>query len=145
MSELSYLPATEQDIPVIFSLCKDLIDAYEDVGSIDYDRVLAWVGEKLRKNIIQYTCVYQGDNKVGYFCFAKQNDGWEIDDLYVLPEYRNRGIGTEILKHCLQIADSSVFLYVFTGNTGAIRLYERMGFITKCNVGNTRMIMHRNG
>ena len=32
-------------------------------------------------------------------------------------------------------------LYVFERNTGAIRLYERMGFVTEKAVGATRRIM----
>lgn len=145
MLVLTYCPATDEDVPVIFHQCKDLIDAYEDVKSIDYPRVLAWVENKIRENITQYTCVLHNGQKVGYYRLVKQEDGWELDDFYVLPPYRNQGIGSEVLEHCLLLANAPVFLYVFMMNTGAIRLYERFGFSAVKQVGNTRMILRREG
>ena len=45
MPELTYRTAQAEDIPVIFSLSKDLIDRYEDLSSIDYEKVMAWMDE----------------------------------------------------------------------------------------------------
>ena len=54
---LQYLCAEEQDIPVIFDQAKALIDAYEDLSAIDYDKVISWVYQKIQGNISGYTCV----------------------------------------------------------------------------------------
>ncbi len=145
MSELTYLAAAKEDIPAIFALCKDLIDAYEDVESIDYAHVTAWVGEKIRENISSYTCVYCNGEKAGYYHLTEEADGWELDDLYILPSFRSRGIGSQILKRCIEQTNGPIYLYVFKKNTGAIRLYEKFGFVTERKVGNTRMIMRREG
>ena len=45
--KLLFVPAEVADIPVIFSQAKELIDTYEDLDSIDYDRVLSWVKHKI--------------------------------------------------------------------------------------------------
>ena len=145
MSELTFSPAADADIPVIFSMCKDLIDTYEDTDSIDYERVMAWVGKKLQKQISDYTCVMQNGEKVGYYHLSKEPDGWELDDVYVLPLYRSQGIGSRILKHCIDTVNDSIYLYVFLRNRGAIRLYEKFGFTPQRKLGNTRMIMRREG
>ena len=53
---LQYLAATDTDISEIFLQAKDLIDAYEDMNSIDYDKVLAWVKRKIETKLSEYRC-----------------------------------------------------------------------------------------
>lgn len=141
MPELSFCQADKSDVPAIFSLCKDLINRYEDLAGIDYEKVLSWVKNKIVTNISSYTCVYWGGVKVAYYCLSEQPDGLELDDLYVLEPYRSRGIGSQILHRCIAQAKSRLYLYVFKKNDGAIRLYERQGFIIERPVGTTRLIM----
>lgn len=145
MMHLCYRPAGEEDIPVLFHMAKELIDAYEDLSSIDYDRVLAWVKRKITQNITSYICVYALDKKVGFYRLAREPEGTELDDFYILPEYRGKGIGSEILQKIVNEAPKPIFLYVFTANTGAIRLYRRFAFRTTKQVSPTRIIMSRNG
>ena len=40
---LSYSPAQPEDIDQIDLLCKELIQTYEQLDSIDYPKVLRWV------------------------------------------------------------------------------------------------------
>jgi len=55
-----------------------------------------------------------------------------ITDLYVLPEYRGRGIGRMLMERCLSRLKSRGFtkvrLSVWVGNRKAIRLYRSLGF-----------------
>ena len=139
---LQFVPAEESDIPVIFEQARNLIDAYEDIDSIDYDKVLAWVKRKIRNHICEYQCVIVDGERCGYYRLCA--DG-ELDDLYVLPKFQNRGIGSHILNKCIHISEKPVYLYVFIRNTRAIALYERFGFIYRESVGTTRAIMSRKG
>ena len=139
---LQYLTAEPSDIPIIFDQAKMLIDRYEDLASIDYDQVLSWVRRKITQNITQYHCVLCNDRKCAYYRLCE--DG-ELDDLYVLPEFQNRGIGTKILERCIARSPKPLYLYVFSRNQRAIALYERFGFSTAERVGQTRLILRRNG
>lgn len=143
MTQLQFLPALPEDIPVIFAQSKALIDQYEDCSAIDYPRVMAWVEHKLCENIHQYTRVLRNNQTVGYFRLHLETDKAELDDLYVLPGFRSMGIGTRILDRCVQICETPVFLYVFTENTGAIRFYQRHGFVFHKQVSPTRCIFQR--
>lgn len=140
---LTYQNASAEDAPVIFSMCKSLIDTYEDISQIDYDKVIKWVQQKIDKNICHYICVMLDDEKVGYFHLQQEAEEAELDDLYILPKHRGKGIGTKVLSYCIDRTETPIFLYVFRKNTGAIRLYTRMGFSVSEEVGNTRLIMRR--
>ncbi len=53
--------------------------------------------------------------------------------VYVHTDYQGRGAGTALIKALLDLADNWLMLVrveldVYTDNTGAIRLYERLGF-----------------
>jgi ribosomal protein S18 acetylase RimI-like enzyme/sugar lactone lactonase YvrE len=63
---------------------------------------------------------------------ARHANAFRTLDLAVLPEYRNRGIGTWALRQLQQLAeleDVAIHLRVFHTNP-ALRLYERLGFHT---------------
>lgn len=137
--------ASPEDIPSIFAMCKDLIDTYEDTENIDYDKVISWTMHKLIRLLPEYTCVYSGGEKAGFFRFVKEDGQWELDDLFVLPAFRGQGIGTEVIRTCLEKADAPVELCVFCKNTGAVRLYRRMGFCKDRDVSDTRMQMRYKG
>jgi ribosomal protein S18 acetylase RimI-like enzyme len=55
-----------------------------------------------------------------------------ISDLYVVPRHRQRGIGRDLLRACLDYLQSTgVFharLGVWSPNSRAIRLYRQLGF-----------------
>lgn len=67
----------------------------------------------------------------------------ELDDLYIIPELRSKGIGTAIVKKCFEESDGTIFLYVFAKNVRAIALYEKLGFKIVKNIRDTRYIMER--
>ena len=159
--QLTYEPARPEDAPVIFGFAKELIEAYETDPKLDLDMALAWTKRKIEKRIGEYTRVLRDGQTVAYYrfvpdgeytrvlCdgaaaayyrFAPDGERMELDDLYVLPEYRGRGIGTAVLRLCLA-QGKPVYLYVFTGNVRAVALYEREGFRKAEDVSPSRMIM----
>ena len=139
---LQFKPADEADIPIIYAQAKSLIDTYEDAASIDYEKVMDWVKRKISTNISDYCCVTADDEKCAYFRLLE--DG-ELDDLYVLSAFQGKGIGSEILKKCIEDSPKTLYLYVFSDNVRAISLYERFGFTVHETVGKTRIIMERKG
>ena len=139
--------ADDTDLEPLFELNKSLIEQYEDLSSIDLPSVLAWVRRKLTKKLDEYRTVFLNDEKAGYFRLCDGDDkSLEIDDLYVLSPYQGQGIGSQIVRHCIEESERAhkpLMLYVFTQNTGAIRLYEKMGFELKEVVSPTRKILIR--
>lgn len=135
---LSFSAASIEDIPVIFAQAKALIDAYEDISAIDYDKVMDWMKRKITAQIADYTCVRSGMEKCAYYHLSK--DG-ELDDLYVLSPFRGQGIGFAIVQKCIAESAKPLWLYAFTKNRRAIALYERFGFRIREAVGETRVLL----
>ena len=51
-----------------------------------------------------------------------------IEDLYVLPECQSRGYGTRLLRFAMEQCAETPTLWILSNNSGARRLYERLGF-----------------
>ena len=143
--ELTYAPALPEDIDALFAFNRELIDAYEESAAIDRGEVLAWVRRKIEKKLGEYTRVLADGQTAGFYRLAPCENGTELDDLYIFPELRGRGIGTAVVRRCCAEASLPLFLYVFTKNTGAVRLYERCGFRLHERLGNTRIILEYDG
>ena len=138
--QLTYEPARAEDAPVIFGFAKELIERYETDPDLDLEMALGWTKRKIERRIDEYTRVLCDGEVAGYYRFAPDGDKMELDDLYVLPEYRNRGVGTAVLRRCLA-QGKPIYFYVFTGNVRAVALYEREGFRKAEDVSPSRMIM----
>ena len=139
-----YQAAKPEDIEPIYALCKELIHRYEQLETIDYDKVMAWVRRKIEASISEYNVVYANGQKAGYYHFYKNDDGqFEIDDLYVFPEFQNQGIGSGVIKKCCASVNAPVMLYVFIENKRAVSLYKRLGFEVTQTVLGSRYIMRR--
>ena len=50
-----------------------------------------------------------------------------LDEIYIEKNYRNKGIGSDILKKITQ-ENNIVYLWVYKLNTRAISLYKRLKF-----------------
>ena len=74
---------------------------------------------------------------VGRLYIHRQKEEIRIIDIALLPDYQNQGIGTFLLKNIMQEAkkdDKIVSLHVEKMNP-ALKLYERLGFKRKAEVG----------
>ena len=131
-----YICAEQRDLPLLFQLNRQLIDSYEDLSAIEYEKVLLWVQKNLESMLPHFRKILFNGVPAGFFCLHKG----ELDSLFVFPEFQGLGIGSEVIRYC-QSSSPSLFLYVFRENTRAMALYSRMGFEITQEIGTTRCIM----
>ena len=74
-----------------------------------------------------YKIIYIDNNKVGCLLVVNKDDGVLLDEIYLNENYRNRGIGTDIIKKVIK-KNSIVYLWVYKLNVKAISLYIKLGF-----------------
>lgn len=97
-----------------------------------------WSEESLRQDLTGnplavYIAAEEDDGRlIGYMSFWQILDEGHINNVAVLPEFRRRGIGSDILDFMTRISAgrgiNSHTLEVRASNDGAIRLYEKHGF-----------------
>ena len=86
-----------------------------------------YVDEHIPVEITYYKIIMCNKNKVGCLLVVKKDDGAILDEIYLEEEYRNKGIGTDIIKNILKI-NPIVYLWVYKKNIKAISLYKKMKF-----------------
>ena len=91
----------------------------------------AW--ELQNRSVCHIYIVRTPECRVAGFCaFWLVFDEIHINNLALRPEYRGRGYGTALMEHVLteagRLGARRATLEVRSGNAGALRLYERLGF-----------------
>jgi len=132
-------PATERDIPLILEFVRGLAE-YEK----HLDRVEA-TEERIRKTLFgavpaaRVVFAYDNDTPVGYAVFFYTYSsfvalpGVYLEDLFVKPEARGKGVGRELLRYLARLAKEKGFSRiewaVLHWNEPAIGFYKRLGAV----------------
>jgi GNAT superfamily N-acetyltransferase len=130
-------PATEKDVPVILRLIKGLAE-YERLSH----EVVA-TEESLRESLFGTRRVaevligYAGEEAVGFAVFFHNystflgRPGIYLEDLFVLPKWRRRGLGTQLLAYVAREAVARkcgrLEWSVLDWNEPAIQFYKNLG------------------
>lgn len=119
-------PALDSDAEFVFVLTEACMRRYAEATWG------AWDAEKTRKSFFPKTHSITLFDEVDVGCYEliEEPARFQLNKLYILPPYQNRGIGTEILRRMLsqsQTAHKSIHLSVLAVNP-AQALYRRLGF-----------------
>jgi GNAT superfamily N-acetyltransferase len=130
-------PATVDDVPVILGLIRDLAE-YEKLA----DQVTATEAD-IHKWLFGSGCAaevaigYAGAEPAGFALFFQSfstflgKPGLYLEDLFVRPEWRNRGLGRQLLRHLARIAVERGYgrmeWSVLDWNELALRVYRSIG------------------
>lgn len=96
-----------------------------------------WPNRYIRKDFLEnphsiYLLLEKADENVGYTTFMKIIDEIHINNIQILKEYRNMGLGQALIKSILDYyKDPDIVgatLEVAEDNLSAISLYRKMGF-----------------
>src|SRR6266550_832148 len=131
--------STPDDQEFLFAVYASTRDEELSLWGWDENQKRAFLEMQFRAQSQQYgLCYPEADNNViifadrpvGRFLVDKMGPEITLVDIALLPEYRNRGIGTLLIESLLQEAETlrkNVALQVVRGSAAA-RLYERLGF-----------------
>jgi GNAT superfamily N-acetyltransferase len=137
VTNVRIVPAREQDVPVILTLIKGLAE-YErmtdQVVATEADIRAALFGSRPSGEVV---IAFAGDRAVGFALFFHNfstflgRAGLYLEDLFVVPEMRGRGVGRRLLSHLAQIAVDRncgrMEWAVLDWNESAIGFYRRLG------------------
>ena len=118
---ISYKKARKKDIPLLIEYKLQTITPYLKTSE-EKLKVIAYVSEFVRNNFDKFMIIHYYFKKIGCFLIIDN----ELDTLYIIDKYRNRKIGSKILKK-----EKIDKIKVKKKNEKAIKFYEKNGFSKK--------------
>lgn len=145
--------STPEDQEFLFAVYATTRDEELSLWGWDDNQKRAFLEMQFRAQSQQYGLCYPqadssvillDDQPVGSLLVDRTGPDITLVDIALLPEYRNRSIGTTLIQSLLKEAtgaQKNVALHVLRGSAAA-RLYERLGF-TKVNEDGVYLEMKR--
>ena len=130
MEEVSLRKAHASDSEFVFTVKKAAYQEYvEQIWGWDdnYQR------ERHNREFASYDfrIVQFRGTDVGFFITSSTSDTLKVNQIFILPEYQGRGIGSACMTRIIDNANleqRAVVLQVLKVNTRGIDLYQRLGF-----------------
>ncbi|MBR4962246.1 MAG: GNAT family N-acetyltransferase [Clostridia bacterium] len=138
MSEMTIRPAVPEDIPLILSFIRELAvyEKMEDQVIATEELLTEWIFAKGKAKV---NLAFWEGKPAGFtlYCFNFSTflgrAGIWLEDLFVLPEYRNRGIGLALMKTLAKEAvDGGYGRFEWNcldWNSPSIEFYKRLGAV----------------
>lgn len=98
-----------------------------DLKDEEKERIRKYVESDILVEFNNFKMIKVNDTIIGTVGVIDYEDGKMIDEIFILEEYRNKGIGTDIINNIL-IKYNKVYLWVYIDNVRAVNLYKRLGF-----------------
>ena len=120
--------SSNKDINRLIEYKKRTIYQYaKDLSNEEIDKINKYIINGIPRLINDYCNIIVDNKIVGCLLLINKDDGKLLDEIYLEEEYRNKGIGTEIINDILNNNDV-VYLWVYKENEKAISLYKKLGF-----------------
>ncbi len=144
--EITYKKIEDSDLPFLKEVYKSTRAAEMEMVDWPEQEKERFINQQFESQHSYYQQVYQ-DATFETICLGNEPVGrlylWESDrqirivDIALLPEFRNQGIGSRILKRLIEKSDLSskvLCIHVEVYNQ-ALSLYQRLGFEVKDQTG----------
>ena len=122
------MKANIDDVSILIDYkLKNIFDYAESLSLEEIKQINNYVKSNVPKEIDDYRVICINDKKIGCLLVVNKDDGVLLDEIYLEEKYRNKGIGTSIIKKILSNYNI-VYLWVYKLNTRALSLYKKLGF-----------------
>ena len=125
--------ATQGDYSFCYYVRKETMKEY-------IEKMYGWNAKREKENHRKYfSMTMKGKNiieldniKIGLFWYEEEQDYIEINKIFILSKYQNKGIGSKIIVEIINNGknkNKSVILGVLKSSEKAQNLYKKLGFI----------------
>ena len=109
----------------------------------EYNKISNYVKNETPKMLDDTRIImYNNDQPIGMIIAYQKEQDWFIDDIFLIPEFRHKGIGRMILENEISSHDQ-LALWVYKSNIHAISLYESLGFKVEESIKERQMMRLR--
>lgn len=121
------VPSTLDDIELLKRHKKESVLTYaKNLTEAEKTQIERYI-EEIPKQIGLSKIIKRDRETIGSFFTRPYENGVLIDELYLEEKWRNKGIGTQLIKSVIS-KNEDVYLFVYAKNEKAILLYKRLGF-----------------
>lgn len=121
--------ASKKDIPRLIRYKKDIIYMYsKDLAEDERNKIDEYVITSVNEMFKDYYNIIIDDKIIGSILLKDMPQGKLLDEIYLEKDFRNTGIGTDIIRKMLE-NNRNIYLWVYKENSKAVLLYKRLGFI----------------
>lgn len=110
---------------------KTIFDYAKDLDQSEIEKINNYVNETVPNQIDEYKNIILNGSIVGSILLTKIVNGILLDEIFIEEQYRNKGIGSTIIKDIITNINCNIYLWVYKDNTKAIKLYKKLGFTIK--------------
>ena len=111
---------------------KNLLDKYQDFETNPASETILNIEMRLKQNFTFFYFIFIDNKKVGAIRvvdYKEKNKNKRISPLFILPEYRNKGIAQSVIKICEEIHGNTNWeLSTILEEKGNCYLYEKLGY-----------------
>ena len=121
--------ATDNDIELLIRFKLFTILKYaKNLSKDEVNKINKYVRDSIYREVDNYKLVIVNKEIIGCILVSDLDDGKLLDEIYLVDKYRNKGIGSTLIKDVLR-NNPIVYLWVYKDNKEAISLYRRLGFL----------------
>lgn len=120
--------SSNNDVERLIEYKERTINEYaNDLSEEEKNRINNYVIDIVPRELVNYRNIVVDDKIIGCVLVTNIEDGKLLDEIYIEEQFRNNGIGTDIIKNIIRENDI-VYLWVYKENKQAISLYKKLGF-----------------
>lgn len=116
--DTNYLIRNKRNIIMEFS---------ENLTNDETKKIDRYVHDEVNSNISNTKIIKVSNNTVGSLTIYSKYDGVFLDEIFIEKNYRNKGIGSKIIKNILK-NNKIVYLNVYKLNNKSVLLHKKLGF-----------------
>ena len=125
MNSVKLVEATYSDIDKMIEFELDTLN-----NPTEYD--VEWIEKDAQASFTDTRMIVKDGEQIGMLTTYtvsgyKTDDWWYIGEIYLVPEWRGKGIGRAVMQHEID-EHEKLLLRVMPENTHAVRLYRSLGF-----------------
>ena len=122
------MKSSNNDIERLIEYKKKTIYEYaNNLREEEINKINNYVSNNVPKLLNDYYNIVIDNKVIGCVLVTNTKDGKLLDEIYIEEQFRNNGIGSDIIKNIIKENDI-VYLWVYKENVQAISLYKRLGF-----------------
>lgn len=115
---------------------KDLLIKYKlnsifnyalNLSAEEQTKINKFINEHIKEQINDYKLIKCDNKIIGCLLVIPHLDGVILDEIFIEAEYRNKKIGSNIIRQIL-LDNDIVYLWVYKNNERAFKLYRKFGF-----------------